>query len=258
MKFSIIINTHNQSNLIQKSVRSCFFSNKNKFEIIVVDTSNKINNLNFPNKKVKYFRIKQKYSQPEMNQMYKIYFGLKKSKGDFVLLLDGDDEFDKKKLIYFSNLCSRQTIIFNQDLPVLKNIYTNKRKLMKIKKYKNSNFFKKNIILWPQVYGTSSILIKSEVLRKFFNQAKPFSWPLLAIDIQLLIFCYLKYRISNIGKGLTIKKIHNNNLGAVYLNIFKKIFWKRRNMQFNYYFSLNKNKKYSLDYLLTKFINYLI
>ena len=44
MKFSIIINTHNQSNLIQKSVRSCFFSNKNKFEIIVVDTSNKINN----------------------------------------------------------------------------------------------------------------------------------------------------------------------------------------------------------------------
>ena len=38
-----------------------------------------------------------------MNQMYKIYFGLKKSKVILFLLLDGDDEFDKKNLFILAN-----------------------------------------------------------------------------------------------------------------------------------------------------------
>ena len=43
MKFSIIINTHNQENYIINSISSCLKQNFKNFEVIIVDSSkNKI------------------------------------------------------------------------------------------------------------------------------------------------------------------------------------------------------------------------
>ena len=109
---------------------------------------------------------------------------------------------------------------------------------------------------WPQVYGTSSILVKRKVLNKFFDEANPFNWKYLAIDIQLAIYCKFNFKVSRSLENITKKTIHNKNLGDKYLNLFRKNFWRRRFMQHEYNFFIKKKSKLNLDYIFTKFINY--
>ena len=111
---------------------------------------------------------------------------------------------------------------------------------------------------WPQIYGTSSILIKKKILKNFFYKAKPFNWKYLAIDIQLAIFCYLNFNIDNYEEKLTYKNLHQNNLGDKYLNLFKKIFWFRRYMQHKYFFFLKKKTIYNFDYIFTSIIYFFL
>ena len=71
MKFSILINTHNQKQFLNKAIYSCVNQKFKNYEIIIVDTSDK-KNLKVPRRKnIKYFFKKNKFMQPELNQMYK-------------------------------------------------------------------------------------------------------------------------------------------------------------------------------------------
>ncbi len=258
MKFSILINTHNQNLFLNDAIRSCINQNFKDYEIIIVDTSDK-KNVSMPKRKnIKYFYKKNKYVQPELNQLHKVLYGFQKSKGKYIILMDGDDRFSPEKLKYLNDLTEKKKILFNQDIPNLYFQKTKKKNSLKIKNYKKNFLFKFFFNNWPQIFGTSSILIKSTLLNRYFKKAKPFKWPLLAVDIQLLIFCNMFNYVTSYGNSLTLKRVHSQSVGDKYLNLFSRRFWIRRNMQFNYYFSLNKNKKNSLDYLLTKFINYLI
>ena len=134
-------------------------------------------------------------------------------------------------------------------------VYIKKKiKSLKIKNYKKSFLFEYFINNWPQIYGTSSILIKSNLLSSFFKKAKPFKWPLLAIDIQLLIFCNIFYDVTNYGNSLTLKRIHGRNLGDKYLKLFSRKFWIRRNMQFKYNSFLRKKNIINIDCLFTNLI----
>ena len=98
--------------------------------------------------------------------MYQIEFGLKKSKGRFICLLDGDDKFSNLKLYKISKMFNQTNIKIIQDIPILfsKNFY----KESKIKKYKKNVFYKKIFISWPQIFGTSTISCKREFLDNFF------------------------------------------------------------------------------------------
>ena len=60
MFFSIIINTHNQHETIERCINSCLKQNfKKKYEIIIVDTSNRqINKKVLSSKKIRYFHFK--------------------------------------------------------------------------------------------------------------------------------------------------------------------------------------------------------
>jgi hypothetical protein len=128
-----------------------------------------------------------------------------------------------------------------------------KKKYLK-KKFKNK-FLRKYILNnWPQIYGTSSIVIKKKIMSLFIEKAKPLKWKYLAIDAQLILFCQkYEYQTDYLNK-LTFKRLHDKNLGASYMNILKKKFWARRYMQFKYCEYLGINKEYSLDYLITKLI----
>ena len=119
MKFSILINTHNQEKYLNSAIMSCVKQNFKDYEIIVCDTSDKKNKSLIYKKKFQYFHFSSKYKQPEQNQMYKILFGLKKAKGKFICLMDGDDYFNKKKLYSLNKLTNKKEILFNQDNPIL-------------------------------------------------------------------------------------------------------------------------------------------
>ena len=142
MKFSIIINTHNQAKYLNRALKSCLIQNFKDYEIIICDTSDKKNKINIKKlalqKKIYYFHISKKYNQPEQNQMYKVLLGLKKSKGDFICLMDGDDYYDQNKLFYLNKLIKKKNITFNQDNPNLikKNYIIDKK--IKQKRYKDN------------------------------------------------------------------------------------------------------------------------
>jgi glycosyltransferase involved in cell wall biosynthesis len=251
MKFTILINTHNQKKYLNEAILSCIEQEFRDFETVICDTSNqktkpKLKKLN-SKQKINYFHYKSKYIQPEMNQMDKILFGLNKSKGDFICLMDGDDLFNKSKLSKLNNLVTKKKVFFNQDNPTL----STDNLVLKKKNYKDNYFFKIFINNWPQIYGTSSILVKRNILEKFFKEAKPFRWKYLAIDAQLAIFCNVKFKLNNYFKDITKKNIHNKNLGNNYSGLLTKKFWLRRYMQHQYVTFIKKEKNINLDFLIT-------
>ena len=256
MKFSILINCHNQSKFIDDCILSCMNQKYHNFEVIVIDSSTK--KLNYKKfrigNKLKYFHISSNSKYPEMNQMNKVLFGLKKAAGDYICLLDADDKFSDQKLKNLFRFLNKYKVKLVQDVPL---IFENKNKFNKliIKKLKKNILFRKILIPWPQIFGTSSITIKASLLKEFFIKANPFKWTLLAIDVQLIIFCKLNYNISEGLENITFKRKHGSNLGDKYLNIFSKIFWKRRLCQHKFYFFLKKKKDYSLDYFVTFLVN---
>ncbi len=254
MKFSIIINSHNQEKFISRSITSCLNQTFKDFEVIIVDTSQKKltykSKLKYKNK-LKYYHLKSKNKYPEMNQMEKILFGLKKSKGHYVCLMDGDDYFKKDKLALLNKLTIKNNFILNQDNPVL--LKKNKifKKGLKLKKYKNNFIFKSIFNKWPQIFGTSSITVKRKTLINFFKKAKPFNWYYLAIDVQLILFCKINYNIENRLEKITYKNIHDSNLGSTYMNLLKEKFWTRRYMQHKFSNYLNKKTEINLDFIVT-------
>ena len=97
MIFSIIVNTHNQYKTINRCIKSCLSQNfKKKYEIIIIDTSEKrMNSKQIKSKKIRYFHYKTFSKFPELNQLKKIYLGFRKSKGKWICFMDGDDYFKK-------------------------------------------------------------------------------------------------------------------------------------------------------------------
>ena len=100
MRFSILINCHNQANYIDECILSSLNQNYENFEVIVVDSSDiKLNLEKFKShENFKYFHIERFSKYPEVNQMYKVELGFKESSGDYICLLDADDKFSDKKL----------------------------------------------------------------------------------------------------------------------------------------------------------------
>ena len=260
IKFSIIINTHNQNQYVYDAIKSCLNQYYKNFEIIIICTSKYKINLSkfsiYEKKKIKYHHIKSQYIQPELNQMNKILIGYKKSSGTYLIFLDGDDAFEKNKLSKINKILQKKDIICNQDLPNIVN--SNYKKKLKIKNYKNKFLMKYFFSQWPQIYGTSSIFIKRNILKIFFKKAKPFRWKLLAIDVQLILFCQKFFTQYNFLTNITKKRIHTNNIGSDYMGLFKKKFWLRRNMQFDYCKFIKIKNKVSLDYIVTKIIYFFL
>ena len=115
MRFSILINCHNQSNYIDECILSSLNQSYEDFEVIVVDSSDiKLNLEKFKShKNFKYFHIEKFSKYPEVNQMHKIELGFKEASGDYICLLDGDDKFSDKKLYDLNEYIKSNDIIIN-------------------------------------------------------------------------------------------------------------------------------------------------
>ena len=255
MFFSIIINTHNQHETIERCINSCLKQNfKKKYEIIIVDTSNKqINKKILSSKKIRYFHFKNFSQYPEINQIKKINEGFKRARGKWFCLLDGDDFFKSNKLKNIYNKFNISDEIVVQDECCY---YNSEKKLVTDyphKKYKSFFLFKKIINFWPEIYGTSSISGNSKILKSFFKKVNINKWNLLAIDALFLLFALNKKKLLYTKKILTIKSVSSLTLGSKYTP-FGKNYWKRRVQQISYWENITKNKIFNVDKIITKII----
>jgi glycosyltransferase involved in cell wall biosynthesis len=256
MLSSILIVADYKEKFIEETIKSCLNQSYKKIEILV--GYSKLSNIEEIKKKLlsnklKFFKIKKRYYYPTQDQIYKIKFLLKKSKGKYIFLLDGDDIFLKEKLNYIINNKNIKTKL------VQDNFILQKGKLKKLifeKNYKKNFIFKIFFNDWPEKICTSTISMPRKLINNFFNNNKPFLWKTLAIDAQLIIYCYLKNKFHTTKKILTIKKEYNKNLDKKFSNIFSKIYWSRRLEQHKYYYYLSKNK--TLEHYICEGINFII
>ena len=257
MHFSIIINTHNQYETIDRCIKSCLNQNfKKSYEIIIVDTSNKkITKKLFKSRKVHYYHFKNFSKYPEVNQLKKIYEGCKRAKGKWFCLIDGDDFFKNKKLKNIFDNYNLNNEILLQDKCYNYDEINEKQTNYIHNKYKQSFLYKKTINFWPEIYGTSSLSGHTKILRSFFKEINLNKWNMLAIDALLVLYAINKRKFVLNKKILTIKSKGSNNLGSKY-KIMNKNYWERRNQQIIYWEKISKNKVFNLDKLFCKLINF--
>ena len=121
---SIIITNFNKSNYLKKTLESCRNQVDKNFEIIFFDDRSTDNSLrivkNFKkkNKKIKLILIKRsgkKSINNCYNQISAIQKSIKYSSGNYISLLDGDDIFLDKKILFLNNIINKSTkkILYN-------------------------------------------------------------------------------------------------------------------------------------------------
>ena len=263
---SILVNNFNNEKYLDKCINSCLKQTYKNIEIIVFDDKSTDSSKNILSKykknKIKViFNKKKKFNSGPLNQLNSIYISLKKSKGKFIFLLDGDDYFLKDKVSQFiKTFNSKPETVFLQDNPIYKYNDAN----IQFKKFK----LKRKLFVnhtWPFFSPTSTMAFKREFLLKLLAQIA-FSRSLfdqMFFDARAFIYIYFfekNYIVSN--KHLTV---YNQNLEGDTLKNYQKKnkkWWIRR-LQYHYYvetiFKRNKKTHFKfIDYYLTLLINLIL
>lgn len=252
---SILITSYNKSSFIKKTINSCTSQNFRNKEILVFDDCSTDNSRkilkSFKNIKLVKNR-KKKFKSSPLNQIHGITTLFKKSKGEIIFLLDGDDQFKKRKIsIIFEMFKKNNKLNFIQDKPFL----TEKKKYMNLKK-KNHLFS-----IWPSFYPTSCMAIRRKFLKKFMKHIEEKNFPNLEIDARLSMFAFIKNEFLKTEKRLTIYNYDEFGITSNYTK-FNINWWKKRNEAFSYLKILTKKLKIDFsvgpDFYLTRFINFFI
>lgn len=235
-KYLAIITAENKEKYISDTIESCLNQSYVKNLRIIVVYSKLKNEKNikkrFKNtKKILFLKCSVKKKLPMHDQLYKIEKANNYAKNEWILLLDGDDLFKKNKIQYLDNLnlddkkvYLNSHLIFNKDSLI---------KPHKTKKYKEWNMYKNLFNDWPEKINTSSIIIHTKLLKKFYKFKNPYKWKYLAIDVQLILFSHYTDCLKLIKKVLTLKREYINNIDKKFSNYFTKIYWDRRYEQHN-------------------------
>ena len=230
-KYLVIITAENKEKYISNTIESCLNQNYVKrLKIIVVYSKLKNEDYlkrKFKNKKkIIFLKCSVKKKLPMHDQLYKIEKANKFAKDEWILLLDGDDLFKKNKVQNLDNLnLNNNKIYLNSHLIFNKSLLTNSPKT---KKYKKWNLFKILFNDWPEKINTSSIIVHTKLLKKFYKLRKPYKWKYLAIDTQLILFAHYTKCLTFIKKELTIKRQDINNIDKKFSNFLTRIYWVRR------------------------------
>lgn len=98
--FSVIVNTHNSTETIAKTLKSVFNQTFHNYELIVVDDSSVDDTLQIINKLAKQYNKLLRIIKLKGNKgiSFSRNIGVKVGKGQYIAFLDGDDLWEKDKL----------------------------------------------------------------------------------------------------------------------------------------------------------------
>ena len=252
---SIIVVNYNNSKFINQCINSLCNQSYKDIEIIFVDNQS----LDDSVIKIKLFKniilvkTKRKTNQGSYNQFNSYYRGFLKSSGKIIFFLDSDDIFKKdkvKKIVNKFDNNQNYKVLF--DLP----IYLKGRQKKYIK-FKHRNFSFSN---WPRFSPQSCISIRRNFAKEIFNKVCIKKFPDIWFDFRIAIYSFLKFSsLEFVDDYLTYYRISKNSASSKFSK-YNINWWKRRAQAFDCYDYLckkrNKLKKYTLDRLVTKFINF--
>ena len=111
MKISVIITCHNLEEYIGRAIRSCLNQtiDEDKYEVIVVDDASKDSSKNI----ISEFKdlIEPIWLNENVGVAEASNIGIKKSRGDYIIRVDGDDFINKNSLFVMS-----QVLDWNEDI----------------------------------------------------------------------------------------------------------------------------------------------
>ena len=252
---SILITNYNKKDYILKTLNSCLKQNFRSKEILIFDDVSTDGSCNLI-KKFKGIKLiknkKKKYKSAPLNQIHGIIELFKKSKGQLIFLLDGDDIFKKNKLRFFSNLFNKnKKINFAQDKP-----FSQKHKNLIDLKKKNHSFS-----IWPSFYPTSSIVFRRAFFIEFLRFLSKNEFPNLEIDARLAIYAFFTNNFFQVEKNFTLYTNDLTGINSKYRK-YSLNWWRKRFEAFNYLKKILKqlNLKFNagIDYYFTKLINLVI
>ena len=240
-KISILITNFNKEKFIEKCILSCLRQNHNNLEIIIVDNLSTDKSMSIIKKYLEKLVIitkKRESLHSPKNQIDSLIQAFKKSTGNLILLLDGDDYFLPNKVSHIKDIFLKNNnldVVF--DVPTI--LANNEFRPLKIKK-------KYNREIWPTTIPTSGICFK----RAFFENCLEFnlfnSYPTLEIDFRLNFFAQkILRKFLIIEENLTIyRKVNDGVMSKI--KFFSYNWWMKR-LQAHYFIN-NVYKKSELPY----------
>ena len=252
---SILITNYNKSIFIKKCLKSCVAQNYPSKEILVFDDKSSDNSISII-KKFKSIKLfinkKKKFNSGPLNQIYGIRQLIKKSKGDIIFLLDGDDFFKKNKLNKLSKLFEKnKNLNFLQDTPI--NYLTGSK--ISIKKRRSL------YTIWPRFFPTSTIVVRKSYFKNFLKLVLPNKFPNLEIDARMTIYSHLRNEFNYIDESYTTYNTDTKGITSNYKK-FRSKWWIKRMEAFNYMQYISKILKIDFkkgpDFYLTRFINFFL
>ena len=252
---SILITNYNKSKFLKKTIKSCLNQNFKNKEILVFDDCSTDDSLKILRKfkQIKFIKnYSKKFKDSPLNQIYGVIELFKKSKGNIIFLLDGDDQYKKDKIkIIYKEFIDNKNLNYIQDKPYL----TEKKRYMLLKK--KSHLFS----IWPSFYPTSCMTLKRSFFKNFLKFIEKNKFPNLEIDARIAMYAYLKSDSVLFNKNLTVYNYDEHGITSNYKKYYKN-WWKKRNEAFDYLKLLkkkmNNNYKRGPDFYITKFINLFI
>ncbi len=253
---TVIITNYNKKKYLFKTIKSVKGQTYKKVQIIVVDNLSNDGSEKISKKFNKVLQLQNKIRKsPALNQIHSIEIGLKKSLGEIIFLLDGDDFYKKDKLNniikLFLNEPNLQAVC---DTPIM--FPKNKRKIFSYDINRLSNSF-----IWPNTFPTSSITLKKKYLKDCFKLLKKNSFKSLEVDFRLCcLFPLFKNQFKIIDHNYTFYRQVDDGIMSKYQK-FGVNWWIKRHQAFKFFEAINNkfNKKinYGIDYFITKIL-YLI
>lgn len=211
---SVVIPTHNRSNLVLNSINSVLNQTYTNIEIIVIDDAStddtEINIKSLENEAIKYLKVEK-----SRGGNYARNLGIEKANGNYIAFLDDDDEWLPEKVEDQLNL-----FINDNEIGLVYTganvIYSNKG-YQYIRHPKHKGDLSKEILIKNYIGTTSSVMLKKSVIDSVggFDNDMP---ALQDYDLWIRVAQYTK--IDYIDKPL-IKYYNHDNTDQITDNVHK-------------------------------------
>jgi glycosyltransferase involved in cell wall biosynthesis len=194
---SIIIPTFNRAGIISKAIKSVLNQTYKNWELIIIDDGSVDNTKEVVKSYSSKYKNKIKYYYKKNGGVCSARnFGIQKANGEYISLLDSDDEYKPRRIEIQLKITRRRNALFS-----LSNCIVSINNIKKILKNETNHFIeKKEIVKGAIRFSASLMLFKKDILKNIdFDESLP-----AENDLDFILRLTSKYNILYVNNRLVI------------------------------------------------------